>query len=130
MNASPAVTCPPPPLRRPRPSPLRLPHRQRNRLLQRRPGASAQVRNIATGVSRQAITDDRGFYSFNDLQPGEYSIAISASGFATTTRTGIPIEANSIRRFDVHMQVAQVNETITVEATAAVLQADRADVNV
>ena len=94
------------------------------------PGASAQVRNIATGVSRQAITDDRGFYSFNDLQPGEYSIAISASGFATTTRTGIPIEANSIRRFDVHMQVAQVNETITVEATAAVLQADRADVNV
>ena len=94
------------------------------------PGAKVEARNSDTGVSRKAVTDERGFYSFNDLQPGTYNVIVAVTSFGTVNHAGIPIEANSIRRYDVKMQIAQVNETVTVEATAAVLQTDRADVNV
>ena len=59
---------------------------------------------------------------------GAYKITITAASFATVVEQGVTIEANTVRRVDVHLQLAQVNQSITVDATALALQADRADV--
>jgi hypothetical protein len=92
-------------------------------------GVKIDALNTATGVDKQAITDERGTYTFNDLQPGTYKITISAPAFATAVRDGVPVDANTIRRLDARMLVAQVTETVNVEGAAIALQTDRADVN-
>src|SRR5258706_14364300 len=70
------------------------------------PGAKVEVINKSNGVSRQTVSDDRGAYSFNDLQPGEYKITISSGSFSPFVREGIPVEAASLRRIDARLQVA------------------------
>ncbi len=93
------------------------------------PGAKVEVVNTATGISRNAATDDRGGYLFSDLQAGPYRVTISAAAFSAATREGLTIIANTQQRLDVSLNVAQVSESVTVAAAAAVLQTDRADVN-
>ena len=93
------------------------------------PKAKVEAKNTATGITKQAATDDRGFYAFNDLQQGTYNVTISTAAFASLIHEAVTIDANTTRRLDGRMQVAQINATVTVEAFAAVLQTDRADVS-
>ncbi len=48
------------------------------------PGAPVTLRRLANGESRQAVTDEGGRYTFEDLAPGGYEIAVALPGFATT----------------------------------------------
>lgn len=93
------------------------------------PGAKVEALNTATGILKQASTDDRGVYLFQDLQPGTYTITISAPSFSSVVEKEVPIDANTVRRLDARMQVTQINESVTVAASAVLLQSDRADIN-
>jgi hypothetical protein len=93
------------------------------------PACKVEARNLDNAVVRNVLTDDRGVYSFNDLQPGTYQITVQSPAFAVFTRPGVAVEAGNVRRLDARLQLGQVVETVTVDAAAVVLQADRADVN-
>jgi hypothetical protein len=93
------------------------------------PGAKVLATDTLTGVVKQTVTDDRGTYLFNDLQAGVYKVAISAPSFSTVVNENVNIDANSTRRTDAQLSVSQINNSITVDASAATLQTDRADVN-
>ncbi|MBI2689305.1 MAG: TonB-dependent receptor [Acidobacteria bacterium] len=93
------------------------------------PNAKVEALNTATGVSRQTTSDDRGAFQFNDLQAGAYKVTVSAPSFSTVVQDGVTIATNTTRRLDARLQVAQVNESVTVNASALSLQTDRADVN-
>jgi hypothetical protein len=93
------------------------------------PNAKAETLNTATGIRKTAIADQRGSFSFNDLQPGVYRVTISAPSFSTVVQEGVQIDANTVRRIDAKLQVAQVNQTVNVDASTVALQTDRADIN-
>jgi hypothetical protein len=93
------------------------------------PNATVVVLNTGTGTSRQATTDDHGVFLFNDLQAGSYKLTVSAPSFGTVVQSGLDVSVNSVRRVDVQLTLAQVNQTVNVEASAATLQTDRADVS-
>ena len=65
----------------------------------------------------------------SDLQAGIYRVTISAASFATLVEENVRLDANSIRRADAQLQLAQVSQSVTVNAAAAALQTDRADVS-
>ena len=92
------------------------------------PGAQVKALNDSTGVDRQSITNERGVFLFNDLQRGSYSITIDSPGFSTVVQEGVSIEANTVRRMDVVLQVSQVSESVTITADAAVLHGRVTDV--
>jgi hypothetical protein len=92
------------------------------------PRAKIEALNVATGAAKQALTDDRGVYSINDLQAGTYRVTISAPAFSPVVEENVQLDANLVRRMDVQLQVGQVNQSVTVDASAAILQTDRADV--
>jgi len=73
-------------------------------------------------------SDNRGQYSFNDLQMGDYDAAVSATGFADASRTGIAIAVNTVRRFDVQLSLSTVEQSLEVSGFAEALQTDRSDV--
>ena len=45
------------------------------------PGVEVTVTNLATGVSRAAVTDDAGHYSVPRLFTGNYRVSASMAGF-------------------------------------------------
>jgi hypothetical protein len=93
------------------------------------PGAKVAVLSTDTGIGKQATTDERGIFLVPDLQAGVYKVTITAPSFATVIEPRVEVEANTIRRLDVALQVAAVGESVTITAPAALLQTDRADVN-
>src|SRR5947199_714240 len=47
------------------------------------PGATVKITNVDTGITREATTNDEGFYRVTNLQPGEhYRVEVSKAGFA------------------------------------------------
>ena len=46
------------------------------------PGASVAIRSLATGVERSTVSDGSGNYTAPSLQPGDYTVTVSAAGFA------------------------------------------------
>lgn len=93
------------------------------------PNAKIDAVNTATGVSRQTTSNENGAFQINDLQAGPYKVTISAPSFGTVVQDGVTIVANTIRRIEARLQVAQVSESVTVNASTLALQTDRADVN-
>lgn len=90
------------------------------------PGASVSIMNTATGDSREGSTTEDGLYRFINVQEGSYDVSVTAEGFSTFTSAGAIVTANTVTRVDVDMQIGQVTEQITVEATAARLQTEKA----
>ena len=93
------------------------------------PSAKAEALNTGTGIAKQTTTDTAGAFALNDLQPGIYQLTISASAFGKAVQNNIQLEANTVRRVDVSLEVAQVSQSVTVDASVATLQADRVEVN-
>jgi outer membrane receptor protein involved in Fe transport len=92
-------------------------------------GAQITATNGATGQTRTSVTDDRGFYAFRDLQPGQYKLEAVAPGFAKLERTSIAIAPNIDTRIDATLQLQDVSQSVVVSAATAALQTDRADVH-
>ena len=93
------------------------------------PKAKVDALNVGTGILKTTQTDDRGSYLFNDLQAGTYRVTISASSFSTRAVEGVNIAPNTTLRVDSSLAVSQVQESVTVNASAVTLQTDRADIN-
>jgi carboxypeptidase family protein/TonB-dependent receptor-like protein len=91
-------------------------------------GAKVRAVNSGTGLARETKTDERGAFVFSDLQSGTYDITVDASSFAPYTATGMQISANAVSRADAQLQLPTLAEAVTVAASAARLQTDRAEV--
>ena len=94
------------------------------------PGANAALTSKAIGLSRETKTNEAGFYLFSDVLPGSYNLAITAPGFRTFARPGVPVTINTVSRVDVELEVGAVTETIEVLGQATPLQTDKTDVHV
>ena len=92
------------------------------------PGANVSITNKQTGATRSSETNDAGAYNIPTLQPGLYTVKITKDGFRTVVQDNVEILVNSTARVDLKLQLGQVAETISVEANAAALQTDRAEV--
>src|SRR6202451_3334595 len=68
--------------------------------------ASAPLTDVNTSYSQTATTDSTGVYQFKLVSPGDYSLTISATGFAEYVQKGIVINANLYATQNVAMQVA------------------------
>lgn len=92
------------------------------------PNATVTITNKETGVSRSTLTSETGTYSIPTVPAGTYVVEVKRDGFKTTRQDGVEISVNAVGRADFKLAVGQVNESITVEASAAALQTDRAEV--
>ena len=92
------------------------------------PAARIEAVNAGTGQVRQSVADDKGEYVINNVVAGTYKVTVSAPSFGNVVGQGVIVDANTVRRMDVQMQLAQVNQSVEVQAAAVTLQADRADV--
>jgi Carboxypeptidase regulatory-like domain/TonB dependent receptor-like, beta-barrel len=93
------------------------------------PGATVVAMNAGTKDTYDATTNAEGYYNIQFVRPGKYDITITVSGFQTFKATGVEVANNQVVRTNATMQVGGVNESVSVEAKAQVLDTDRATVS-
>ena len=79
-------------------------------------GAKVTVSNPATGLTRPATTGDQGYYFFNELPLGDYSVTASKAGFRTQTATGVTVTVAAPVHVDLKLTPGQVTEKVEVTA--------------
>jgi Carboxypeptidase regulatory-like domain len=81
-------------------------------------GATVTATNVDTGVATTLTTNAQGFYSFQSLPLGNYTISVQQSGFKGYAQTGLVLDVNSALVIDVQLQVGSTAEKVEVSADA------------
>ena len=93
------------------------------------PGATVTLQNVATGLSREATTDQDGRYVFTSLPPaGQYVLQTALSGFATERRENLIFNAGQRVVLNVTLKLSSVQETVTVAGDSPVVQTTTSEV--
>ncbi len=91
------------------------------------PGAIATSTNLGTSRTSSATTDAAGRYLIGHLQPGTYSLEITAKGFGGFKATSIIVEVGRATPIDATLGLEAQHEIVMATAEAPVLVTDRAD---
>lgn len=84
------------------------------------PQATLDLVNIGQQITYHASSNRQGLYSFPDLPVGRYQLTISAPGFASQTKTGLQLNADSALRVDVTVAIGARSDVVAVTSEPAV----------
>src|SRR6266849_132588 len=76
--------------------------------------ASVTARNAATNLSREATTNDDGFYKIVNLPPGNYELTVKAPNYKTALIQTVTLTVGQTANQDVPLEVGDVRATVTV----------------
>jgi hypothetical protein len=82
------------------------------------PGVSITATNTATGVKAQTISNESGAYNFSNLGVGPYVLEATLPGFRTARVSNIDLSSGQTLRFNLKMEVANVNTQVEVAIDA------------
>jgi hypothetical protein len=83
------------------------------------PGATVKAVEAATGISRDTISGSDGRYNFSSLRPTTYDITAELTGFRTSQRKGVLLQANQNLTLNFALELGNLSETVTVSGEAA-----------
>jgi hypothetical protein len=92
------------------------------------PGVTVTVTNQATGVVRTTVSNEEGVYSMPGLDPGVYNVTTDLTGFAAAARNDVTLIVNTTLTIDFRMQVASLQETLTVTGEAPLIEVTQSKV--
>ena len=78
--------------------------------------ALVAMTNYSTGAARTTRTDTGGLYSFDGIPAGKYTVTVTASGFATLTKTGVVITDGQSIELPLKVNITSVAEMVTVNS--------------
>jgi hypothetical protein len=79
-------------------------------------GASVTATDVATGIVVTQTTNGQGFYSFQSLPLGTYTIEVQQKGFRTYRQTDLALDVNSALEVNAALQLGQATEKVEVSA--------------
>jgi len=79
-----------------------------------------------SNVSRSTVTNSEGMYTLVGLDPGRYTVTITASGFTTVRRSGIVLQVAERLNLPITLEVGQVTESVTVVGEQELIQTSTA----
>ncbi len=80
-------------------------------------GASVVVKNNSTNAEQTVMTDSSGFFRVIHLQPGPYTVRITASGFSGYAATDTVVTVGSLTNVEPRLAPAGSVETVNVSET-------------
>jgi hypothetical protein len=90
-------------------------------------GAQVTVINLDTGVQKVEISKGDGSFEIAPLPRGYYSVSVSFTGFKTWSLGRAELTIAERKRVSPTLQLGDVNEKVTVEASAELLQTEKAE---
>jgi hypothetical protein len=79
-------------------------------------GAAVKVTNVDTGITKETVTNDEGFYRVTNLTPGpNYKIEVSATGFTAAAVEKVAVRLATENNVDIGFtQAAGASGTVIV----------------
>jgi len=90
------------------------------------PAASITLKNVGTGTERTTLTTGAGEYTFAEVPVGVYTITAKAAGFMSESANNVQVQVQQSIRLNLSLQVGAVTQSVVVEATGTLLQAENA----
>ncbi len=87
-------------------------------------GATITLKNIATGITATAQSDEDGNFQFTNVKIGDYRISAERQGFSTAVAERVNVTVNARQRIDLAMQPGAITENVVVTAGVALLETD------
>ena len=85
------------------------------------PGVTVTVTGAAMMGSRNTVTSDAGTFRFISITPGLYTVTFELGGFASVKRTDIQVGAGFTATLNISMNVASLEESVTVSGASPVV---------
>ena len=92
--------------------------------------AKVTMKNEASGDVRTTVSNGAGYFTITAVQPGTYTVTVSAPGFKQWSQSGIVFAQGDNRVLSqIALQVGAVNETVEITAGALSVPTDNAEVS-
>jgi hypothetical protein len=91
-------------------------------------GAKVTAKDLDRGTTWPTTTNEDGIYAFPRIPPGGYEVRVEATGFKSFVQQRLHLDLNQRARLDASMQVGAVQESVSVNADAALLQTETTQV--
>jgi hypothetical protein len=85
-------------------------------------GATVTFVNSGTNTPVTATTNGGGSYRISGLLPGNYRSTVTMTGFKTSVREGIELHLEDAVSINYTLDVGEISETVTVDASAGTLE--------
>jgi hypothetical protein len=92
-------------------------------------GASITAKNVNTGETWRANSNDTGQYAIPDLRAGLYQVSGEKAGFDQQTVQGVSLDVQLTRTVNLVLAVGVVTERVNVAATPTALQTSESSVS-
>ena len=89
--------------------------------------ANVVVKNVDTGVATPLPTNSAGVYTAPYLQPGNYEISATKSGFETASQTMIVLHVGDKLTIDLQLPLQGQTSTITVTTEAPLVETEKTE---
>lgn len=91
------------------------------------PGVSVTVLNTETGYQRTVVTQANGRFNALLLPLGPYTVTVTMDGFSNFVREGLTVSVGQRVEIAVRLQLASVQESVTVTAETPVVETTRSN---
>lgn len=91
------------------------------------PKANIVLTEQSTGTVYKAITTSQGIYTFPDVTPGTYRVAVRAPKFKQYSQDGVTIGVGQTVTVNATLDIGSASETVTVHSDASQLQTETSD---
>ena len=86
--------------------------------------------NLATGVERNAVTDDSGHYTLVALPPGNYKVTVDGGvNFSRFTNESLSLTVGQNATFDMRLELRGMQQTVTVTSEVAAIETTKTEVS-
>ena len=92
--------------------------------------ATVVLHNRDTNLDRTAVTNGVGAYVMPNVQPGNYDLKVSKSGFGPALDSGITLVVNQTATYDFTLKAGAINEVVNVQANPVALETSTAELGV
>ncbi|MBI4875407.1 MAG: TonB-dependent receptor [Acidobacteria bacterium] len=86
------------------------------------PRVAVKATKQDTNISNETVTNEQGIYTIPGLEPGMYTVTVTAAGFQTMRRTGIVLQVAEKLNLNVVLEVGQVTQEVTVVGEQELVQ--------
>jgi hypothetical protein len=94
------------------------------------PGAKVTAINVGTNIPISTVSAPAGNYNIPQLPPGTYTVRAELTGFKELVQENVVVEVSGVTPLDLHMEVGQISEKVTVTTEAPLLKSETSELSV
>ena len=94
------------------------------------PGAQVRATNLDTSITNSTVTNSSGFYEFQLLPPGRYTVEVEHPGFRTAKSADFTLSTGTQPRIDLTLDVGTTSASVEVTGQQPLVDATVPDVGV